>query len=48
MAIEKLDNEVIRSYFIKDLEDLYQKHKSNSKEFYCKLADLVVDTASMC
>jgi len=44
--IEKLDNEEIRSHFIKDLEALYQKHKG-SKELYLKLADLIVHTATM-
>jgi hypothetical protein len=47
-AIEKLDNEEIRSYFIKDLETLYQKHKYGSEEFYLKLVDLVVGNASIC
>jgi len=44
--IEKLDNEEIRSHFIKDFEALYQKHKG-FKEVYLKLADLVVSTATM-
>ena len=44
--IEKLDNEEIRSHFIKDFEALYQKHKG-SKELYLKLADLIVHTATM-
>jgi hypothetical protein len=47
-AIEKLNNEEIRSHFIKDLEALYQKHKCGSKEFGLKLADLVVENAKMC
>jgi hypothetical protein len=48
-AIKKLDNEEIRSHFLKELESLYQKHKygSKSKEFCLKLADLVVDNASI-
>ncbi len=41
--IEKLNNKEMRSHFIKDFEALYQKHKG-SKEFYLKLADLVVGT----
>jgi predicted membrane protein len=41
-AIEKLDNEEIRSHFIKELEALYQKHKFGSEEFCLELADLVV------
>ncbi|KAN0105498.1 hypothetical protein V8E52_010978 [Russula decolorans] len=40
-AIEKLDNEEIRSHFIKELEALYQKHKFGSEEFCLELADLV-------
>jgi len=44
MAIEKLDDERVRSHFIKDFEALYQKHYG-SKEFYVKLADLVVANA---
>jgi hypothetical protein len=47
-AIEKWDNEEIRSYFIKDLEVLLQKYKDGSEEFCLKLADLVVDNSSMC
>jgi hypothetical protein len=47
-AIEKLDKSGIRSHFIKDLEALYQKHKSGSEEFHLKLADLVVGHASSC
>jgi hypothetical protein len=46
-AIEKLDNEEKRVFFIKDLEALYQKHKYGSEEFCFKLADLIVDNASM-
>jgi hypothetical protein len=42
-----LDNEEIRSHFIEDLDALYQKHKYGSKELNLKLADLVVDTATM-
>jgi len=44
--IEKLDNKEIRSHFIKDFEALYQKHKG-SEGVYLKLADLVMDTATM-
>jgi len=44
--IEKLNNEEIRSHFIKDFEALYQKHKG-SNELYLKLADLIVDTATI-
>ena len=44
--IEKLDNEEMRSHFIKEFEALYQKHKG-SERIYLKLADLVVDTATM-
>jgi len=47
-AIEKLDNEGIRSQFIRDLEALYQKHKYGSEEFYLQLTDLVVGNANMC
>ena len=47
-AIEKLnDEEEIRSYFFKNLEDLFQKHTDGSKEFYLKLADLIVDNATI-
>ena len=45
-GIEKLNNEEIRSYFIKDLEALYQEHKG-SDELYLKLADLIVGIATM-
>jgi len=47
MAIQKLNDEEIRSQFINKLEDLYQKHKSSPKELYVKLADLVVDNATV-
>ena len=46
-AIEKLDNEKIRFSFFKNLEDLFQKHTDNSEEFYLKLADLIVDNATV-
>jgi hypothetical protein len=46
-AIEKWDNKEIRSHFIKDLETLLQKHKYGSEKLCLKLADLVVDNASM-
>ena len=46
-AIEKLDNEKIRLYFLKNLEDLFQKHIDNSEEYYLKLADLIVDNATV-
>jgi hypothetical protein len=39
-----LDDERVRSHFIKDFEALYQKHYG-SEEFYLKLADLVVANA---
>jgi len=45
IAIEKLNNEEIRSHFIKDLEALYQTHKYGSEMFYLKLADLIVNYA---
>jgi hypothetical protein len=45
--IKILNNEEIRSHFIENLDALYQKHKYGSKEFYFKLADLVVDTATI-
>jgi archaellum component FlaD/FlaE len=48
MAIEKLNNEEIRSNFIKDLETLYQKYKYGSEEFYLKLVDLVMGNTSIC
>lgn len=44
-AIEKLNNEEIRSHFITDLEDLYKKHKYGSEQFCFELADLVVNSA---
>jgi len=44
--IVKLNNEKMRSHFIKDFEALYQKHK-DSEGVYLKLADLVVSTAIM-
>ena len=44
-AIEKLDDEGVRSHFINDLEALYQKHYG-SEEFCLKLADLVVATSN--
>ena len=47
-AIERLNNEEIRSSFIKDFETVYQKHKYGSEEFYLKLTDLVVGNASIC
>jgi len=46
-AIEMLNNEEMRSLFIDKLKALYQKHKYGSQEFCLKLADLVVDHASM-
>ncbi|KAF8501423.1 hypothetical protein F5888DRAFT_1941069 [Russula emetica] len=47
-AIKRLDNEGIRSHFLKDLEVLLQKHKYGSEEFCLKLADLIVGKANMC
>jgi len=47
-AIKKLDNEEIRSHFIKDLEALYQKHKYGSEEFCLELADLLIGNANIC
>jgi len=44
-TIEKFNNEEIRSYFIKDLEALYQKHKYGSEMFYLKLTDLIISYA---
>ena len=44
--IEKLNNNEIRSYFIKDLEALYQNYKYGSEEFYLKLVDLVIKNAN--
>jgi len=41
-AIEKLDNEEIRSHFIKDLDALYYNYKYGSEEFSFKLTDLVI------
>ena len=46
-AIEKLDNEKIRFCFLKNLEDLFQKHTDNSEEFYLKLADLIINNATV-
>jgi hypothetical protein len=46
-TIKILDNEEIRSHFIEDLQALCQKHKYDSEEFYLKLADLVVNTATV-
>jgi hypothetical protein len=46
-AIKILNEEEIRFHFIKDLDALYQKHKYGSEELNFKLADLVVDTATM-
>jgi hypothetical protein len=46
-AIKKWDNKEIRSYFIKDLEVLFQKHTYGSEKFYLKLADLVIDNSSI-
>jgi hypothetical protein len=47
-AIEKLNNEEIRSNFIIDLEALHQRYKYGSEEFCLKLADLVIGNASIC
>jgi hypothetical protein len=47
-AIEKLNNEEVRSSFTKDLETLYQKHKYGSEEFHLKLVDLMVGNANIC
>ena len=44
-TIEKLEDEGVRSHFIKDLEVLYQRHYG-SEDFCLKLADLVVANAS--
>ena len=46
-AIEMLDNEEIRSHFIKDLEALYHKYKYGSEEFYLKLTDLVISNVNV-
>ena len=47
-TIEVLDDdEGTRSHFIKDFEALYQKHKYDSKEFGLKLADVMVDHATV-
>ena len=46
-AIEKLDNEKIWFCFLKNLKDLFQKHTDNFEEFYLKLADLIVDNATI-
>jgi len=45
IAIEKFNNEEIRSYFIKDLNSLYKKHKCGSEMFYLKLTDLIMSYA---
>ena len=41
------DDEETRSHFIKDFETLYQKHKYDSEEFRLKLADVMVDHATV-
>ena len=46
-AIEKLNSEKKWFCFLKNLEDLFQKCTDNSEEFYLKLADLVVDNATV-
>ena len=46
-AIKVLDDEETRSHFIKDFEAVYQKHKYGSEEFCLKLADVMVDHATV-
>ena len=46
-AVEKLNDEEIRSDFLEKLEDLFQKHTNGSEKFYLKLADLIVDNATI-
>ena len=46
-AIKVLNDEEIRSHFIKDFEAVYQNHKYGSEEFCLKLADVMVDHATV-
>jgi hypothetical protein len=42
-----LHDEEIRSHFIEEFEALYQKHKYGSEEFRLKIADLIVNHATV-
>ena len=44
-AIEKLNNKDKRTYFINDLDALYQKHKYDSEKLYFEPTDLVIGHA---